>query len=77
MNGYVNGNFAKPLPGTLFYTTDRDLLLRVNLDDFLFLIEKENSYGNYMPLRMKGSSIHVMNKFSINRTIYVPQMRDS
>jgi len=77
MNGYTNGDFAKPLPGKLFYTTDRDLLLRVNLDDFLFLIEKEKSYGNYMPLRMKGSSVHVMNKFSINRTIYVPQMRDT
>ena len=38
-------------------------------DNFLFLLEKENHLGEYTPLRIKGSNVHVMNKFSLNRII--------
>jgi len=69
MNGFTNSNFAKPMPGKLFYSIDRDLLVDLKDDNFLMLIEKENDYGNYSPMRIKGCNLHVMNKFSLDRII--------
>ena len=69
MNGYQEGDFAHKLPGTKYYTADRDILWELDQDNFLFLLEKENHLGEYTPLRIKGSNIHVMNKFSLNRII--------
>lgn len=70
MNGFQNNNnFAKSMPGKLFYSTDRDILLELNEDNFLFLLEKQYDYGNYTALRIKNCNIHVMNKFSLNRVI--------
>jgi hypothetical protein len=69
MNGYKSGNFAKEMPGTLFYTTDRDLVLEINDNEFLFLIEKETENNNYFPVKIKNSNVHIMNKFSLGRVI--------
>ena len=69
MNGWQTGDFAKPLPGKKLYTADRDILWDLKDDNFLFLVEKKDYLGEYTPLRIKGSSIHVMNKFSLNRII--------
>ena len=69
MNGYQAGSFASSLPGKKYYTADRDILWELNDDNFLFLVEKEGHLGEYTPLRIKGSSVHVMNKFSLNRII--------
>lgn len=69
MNGYQEGDFAHKLPGKKYYTADRDILWELKDDNFLFLLEKEKFLGEYTPLRIKGSSIHVMNKFSLNRMI--------
>ena len=38
MNGYKQGNFAKPMPGKMFYTTDRDLLVGLDNTKFTFLV---------------------------------------
>jgi hypothetical protein len=69
MNGFIKNNFAHPMPGKLFYITDRDLLVDLDEDTFLVLIEKEKSHGKYFALKLKGSNLHVMNKFSLNRII--------
>jgi len=69
MNGFTNGTFAKTMPGQLFYSIDRDLLIQLHSDDFLMLIEKENDFGNYSPMRIKGCNLHIMNKFSLDRII--------
>jgi hypothetical protein len=69
MNGYQDGDFANKLPGKKYYTADRDILWKLEDDNFLFLVEKEQHLGEYTPLRIKGSSVHVMNKFSLNRVI--------
>lgn len=69
MNGYIENDFARMMPGKLFYITDRDLLLSIDEDDFLFLVEKSDNSRNYTPIRIKGSSIHVLNKFSLLRVI--------
>jgi hypothetical protein len=69
MNGYTKGNFAKKLPGKKFYTIDRDVLLKINDDEFTVLIEKPNHLGEYICTKIKGSNLHVMNKFSLERAI--------
>jgi hypothetical protein len=68
MNGYKQGNFAKPLPGKMFYTTDRDLLIELDNTKFTFLLEKQNSNG-YFPAVVYDNSVHVMNKYSLSRII--------
>lgn len=68
MNGYQNGDWAYSLPGKLYYTTDRDLLLEYN-DSMKFLIEKENYRGEYTLMKVKNINVHVMNKFSLSRVL--------
>ena len=69
MNGFQQGDFAQPLPGKHLYTTDRDLLWKLSEDEMTFLVEKKNYLGEYTALQTKGQSIHVMNKFSLERII--------
>jgi|TARA_B110000503_G_C7118767_1_gene401496 hypothetical protein len=69
MNGYQSGPFANIMPGKLFYTTDKDLLVKLKDEQFLFLTEKEKHLGEYVPIKFANSSVHVMNKFSLNRVI--------
>jgi hypothetical protein len=71
MNGYSNGDWAKKLPGELYYTIDKDILLEMSNTDFKFLIEKEKFRGEYSVLKTKGINIHIMNKFSIGRLVNV------
>jgi len=69
MNGYQQGDFAGKMPGKLFYTTDKDIVLDIDNDNFLVLVEKENYLGEYTAIRFKQNNLHVMNKFSLNRII--------
>jgi hypothetical protein len=69
MNGYQKGDFAKLMPGKLYYTTDKDVLVDIKNDEFMFLIEKEQYLGEYVPIKFKNNSVHVINKFSLNRFI--------
>ena len=67
MNGYQEGSWAQPLPGKLYYTIDKDILLEYKDTEMKFLVEKEKYKGEYTLLKTKGLNIHVMNKFSISR----------
>jgi len=71
MNGYTAGNFSYPMPGKLFYTTDKDICWNINIKnkEILFLVEKENYHGEYTPIMWKDHNIHIMNKFSYNRCL--------
>ena len=69
MNGFQSGNFAQQLPGSMMYTTDKDVLWKMNEDEMMFLIEKKDYLGEYTALNTKGQTIHVMNKVSLNRII--------
>lgn len=69
MNGHQKGNFAKSMPGTMFYITDRDQVLSIKDKTMLFLTEKETDAGKYFPVKISGSNVHIMNKFSLNRAI--------
>lgn len=68
MNGYTTGNFVKEMPGTLYYTADKDELIELKDDEFLFLLEKENDEKHF-PAFVKGKTVHVMNKYSLGRII--------
>jgi hypothetical protein len=68
MNGYTTGNFVKEMPGTLYYTADKDELIELKDDEFLFLLEKENDEKHF-PAFIKGKTVHVMNKYSLGRII--------
>ena len=69
MNGCVDGTFAKPLPGTMIYALDRDILLDIDDNKMKFLIEKENYNGEYTAIKTEGVDVHIMNKFSLTRYI--------
>lgn len=68
INGYANGEFVKAMPGTLYYTTDRDEVLTINNDEFLFLLEKQNQC-EYFLSKTKAKTVHIMNKYSLGRVI--------
>jgi len=69
MNGFQEGEWAKTLPGTMFYTLDRDLIYKLNEDNLTFLVEKENRSGEYILVSTNKSNVHVMNKFSLARVL--------
>ena len=69
MNGFQTSDFAQQLPGSMMYTTDKDVLWQINEDEMMFLVEKKNHLGEYTALKTSGQTIHVMNKISLNRII--------
>ena len=69
MNGFSQGSFAHPMPGYMWFSTDNDVLWDMNGDDMFFLVEKENYLGEYTPIRIKGRTVHIMHKFSLERAI--------
>jgi hypothetical protein len=69
MNGYQEGNFSMPMPGKLFFTTDKDILWNEEDNKILFLLEKEDRVGEYTVCKWQDKTIHVMNKFSLERYI--------
>ena len=71
MNGFTEGNWAMNLPGTLYYTLDRDILHKINKSKLVFLLEKENIQDEYILSSTKDMNVHVMNKFSLQRLLNV------
>lgn len=69
MNGYQKGSWAHELPGKMYYTIDKDILLEHSDTSMKFLIEKEKYTGQYTLLKSSGINVHVMNKFSLSRVI--------
>ena len=69
MNGMCSGDFIKAAPGTLYYITDKDILWEMKDTNFLFLVEKEKFLGEYTAIKTKNTTVHIMNKFSLNREI--------
>lgn len=68
MGGFTNKINPPSLPCEIYYTLDRDELVRVNNDkSFLFLIQKKFCLGEYTLASTNNQNIHIMNKYSINR----------
>lgn len=69
MNGKTNGGFATELPGTMTYTSDKDVLISMNGNKMKFLVEKKNHIGEYYVAKTSGLDVHVINKLSLSRYI--------
>ena len=67
MNGLTDSDWAKPMPGNMYYTLDRDRLNEIKDDVLQFLLAKENKNGEFIFAKTKGQNVHVMNKFSLER----------
>jgi hypothetical protein len=68
MGGFTNKINPPSLPCEIYYTVDRDELLKVNNEkSFTFLIQKKGCLGEYTLARTENQNIHIMNKYSINR----------
>lgn len=69
MNGYQEGDFAKKMPGKLYFATDKSICWEIKNSNVLMLLEKDGYKGEYTPMKLHGMNVHVMNKFSLNRCI--------
>lgn len=69
MNGLKDIDFAKSLPGKMYYALDRDVLVDIKDSKIQLLVEKKNYHGEYTLLKTEGLDVHVMNKFSLTRYI--------
>jgi hypothetical protein len=67
MNGFMSGNFAKEIPGKMYYTLDKDYFLKIKNDSFYFLAQKNSDI--YYPLKVSNLDVHIMNKYSLLRII--------
>lgn len=70
MNGFCKGDFAKKLPGRLYYITDKDSVLSLKGNTYKLFLEKQGYIGQYTLAKFQGS-LHVMNKFSLMEHIDV------
>lgn len=71
LNGHQKTNWPKPLPGNLWFTTDLDILVKMDKEDerYTFLLDKKNWRGHYTLSSIEDANIHIMNKFSLDRAI--------
>jgi hypothetical protein len=53
----------------MFYTLDTDFLIDIDGDTMKFLVEKQNTPGEYTALKTSGLDVHVMNKYSLLRCV--------
>jgi hypothetical protein len=69
MNGFKQGDFAAELPGKMFYTLDTDILLENKDTSYKFLLQNNSAIGGYLPASISNIDLHIMNKYSLLRSI--------
>ena len=69
MNGFEDSDWAKELPGKMFYTLDRDFIKKIDNNSLTFLLQKQEYHGEYILSSTKDCNVHVMNKFSLGELI--------
>jgi hypothetical protein len=70
INGFMPGDFAKKLPGRLYYITDQDSVVAIKDNTYKLLLAKDQYLGQYTLAKYSGS-LHIMNKFSLMEHIDV------
>jgi len=66
LNGFRKTNWPLSMPGNLWHTIDKDILVQLTDDKLTFLLEKD---WEYQATSVQGLNVHVMNKFSLDRII--------
>lgn len=69
INGYQKGNFVGKMPGKKFYSIGKDVAIDIDNDEIKMIVQKANRFGEYTCVNLKGSNLHIMNKFSLERII--------
>lgn len=69
INGFNRGTFAGKLPGKMFFTTDRDILIDLTDNTMHFLLENTEAAGGFVSVKSKNTDVHVMNKYSLSRIL--------
>ena len=69
MNGNQKTNWPNKPPGNLWFTTDNDVLLAMQDEKYTFLLDKKDWKGHYIAAHVQDASVHIMNKFSLDRAI--------
>jgi len=70
LNGTDCDLFAETIPGKMYYTLDKDVLLKIKNSAMTFLVEKEKILGEFTGVKTNELDVHVMNKFSLLRAYY-------
>ena len=61
-------DIVKEFPGKMYFTIDRDILVKIKDNDFYFLMQTPTE-GKYSPLKVSNLDTHIMNKYSILRVL--------
>jgi hypothetical protein len=69
LNGFQRTSWPKVLPGRLWFTSDSDVLIKMEDEQYTFLLDKKHWIGHYNVGSIKDANIHIMNKFSLDRAI--------
>lgn len=69
LNGFQTRNWPNPLPGNIYFTNDKDVLHDFKDNKCTFLLDKRKWLGHYTLGSIKDCTVHVMNKFSLERAI--------
>lgn len=69
LNGFQRTSWPKPLPGKLWFSSDRDVLIKLDDEVYTFLVDKKDWVGHYTLAKIGNVNLHVMNKFSLDRKI--------
>jgi len=69
VNGFKKGDFAKNMPGQLYYITDKGILKEIDNENMLLLINDPTYPRKFTACRTKKMNVHVMNKFSLERCL--------
>lgn len=67
LNGTDVNLFDGTIVGKMYYTLDKDILLKIKENSLSFLVEKENCLGEFTGVKTDNLDVHVMNKFSLLR----------
>ena len=51
----------------MYYTLDKDILVKIKNNSMSFLVEKERMLGEFTGIKINDLDVHVMNKFSLLR----------
>jgi len=67
MRGFVeDSNWPLPIPGDMWVSTDRDILIDIKDDSIQLLARRDY---DYISTKLTDATTHVMNKFSLDRFI--------
>lgn len=68
LNGFKHGNFVGSFPGTLFFSTDIDCVIKIE-DNGIKLLSLAQDSNTSLIVNISDANVHVMNKYSLERNI--------